>query len=79
MEYLSISNLKQRIHKVARAIALGCSPVGLKTKYGNVVLISEEELRGREETLYLKSQPATYSEIVEGMATSLEECEELEL
>jgi PHD/YefM family antitoxin component YafN of YafNO toxin-antitoxin module len=79
MEYLNITNARREIHRLVNTVAAGGNPIGLRTKHGNVILISEEELRGLEETAYLKSHPATYREILESINISLGECVEVEL
>ena len=45
-------------------------------KTGNVILLSEEDYRSIQETLYLCSAPGMREKIVEGLNTSLEECVE---
>lgn len=45
-------------------------------KHGNVVMISEEEYRAMQETLYLCSVPGVREQIVRGLSTPLAECVE---
>ena len=49
-------------------------PINITTKDGNAVLLSEEDYSGIMETLYLVSAPGMREKIMDGIATSLEDC-----
>jgi antitoxin YefM len=51
-------------------------PVIVTGKRGNVVILSEEDYRAIQETLYLVSIPGMGGKLLEGMQTPLEECVE---
>ncbi|WP_271252130.1 type II toxin-antitoxin system Phd/YefM family antitoxin [Pseudanabaena sp. Chao 1811] len=48
----------------------------VKILEGNSVLISEDEWRGIQETIYLLSIPKMRESIVEGLSTSVHDCRE---
>ena len=48
--------------------------INITTKDGNAVLLSEEDYSGIMETLYLVSAPGMREKIMDGIATSLEDC-----
>ena len=48
----------------------------VKVLKGNSVLISEDEWRGIQETIYLLSIPKMRESIVEGLSTSIHDCSE---
>ena len=52
----------------------GHEPVFVTGKQGNMVMISEEDYRAMEETIYLSSIPGVREKIVRGLATPLSEC-----
>jgi len=49
-------------------------PINISTKYGNAVVISEEDYNGLMETLYLSSVPGIKESIVEGLNTPIAKC-----
>ncbi len=51
-------------------------PVYITSKSGNVVVISEEDYRSIQESLYLCSIPGMREKIITGINTPLEECVE---
>ena len=53
-------------------------PVKIRTPKSACVLLSDEEWRGIQETLYLKSIPGVWESIVEGKKASHGECFSLE-
>jgi len=51
-------------------------PIIITGKRNNAVLLSEDDWRAVEETLYLLSVPGMRESIIAGMKTPLEECDE---
>ena len=51
-------------------------PIIIAGKRGNVVLISEEDYRSIQETIYLTSIPGMRERLLEGRDTPLEDCVE---
>ena len=67
-------NLEALVDQIARVHI----PVKIRTPKSSCVLISDDEWRGIQETLYLKSIPGVWESIVEGMKAKPEECFSLE-
>ena len=51
-------------------------PIIIAGKRGNVVMISEEDYRSIQETIYLTSIPGMRERLLEGRDTPLEDCVE---
>ncbi len=51
-------------------------PIVVTTKRGNVVILSEEDYRAIQETLYLTGIPGMREKLLAGKDTPLEECVE---
>ena len=49
-------------------------PIYVTGKKGNIVLISEEDYRSIQETLYLCSIPGMKEKLIKGINTPLDEC-----
>jgi len=78
MQNVNISNFRKDLFNyVNQAIEFG-EPINVSAKNGNVIVISEEEYRGMEETMYLLSNPKMREILIEGMKTPREEFEEID-
>ena len=53
-------------------------PVSISTKNGNAVLISEDDYNSLMETLYLTSVLGMKENLIDGIHTPIEECEDFE-
>lgn len=61
---INITNARQNLFKLVSDVNVGFNPVTIVNNKGkNAVLISEDEWRGIEETLYLSSIPGYVDEI----------------
>lgn len=67
---------RQTLYRLLDEVAVSSEPVQITGRRANAVLVSEDDWRAIQETLYLISQPGLASSIREGMATPLEECVE---
>ena len=74
MTILSVSAARQNLSTLINQVAEGHKPIFIKGKHKNAVLISEDELSGLQETLYLMSIPGLWESIVEGANIPLSEC-----
>ena len=58
MEYVNITNARKNLYNLVKEASIGYNPITIVNNKGkNAVLISEDEWRGIEETLYLDSIP----------------------
>ncbi len=74
MSTLTASEARARLYRLIDEAAEAHEPVVITGKRGNAVLISEEDWRAIEETLYLVSIPGMRESIVEGLKTPVKEC-----
>lgn len=76
MKSLTISKAREKLYRLVDEAAQTHEPVTLTGKRHNAVLLSEEDWRAVQETLYLVSMPGMRESIREGLATPLDACEE---
>ncbi|WP_416867526.1 MAG: type II toxin-antitoxin system Phd/YefM family antitoxin [Imperialibacter sp.] len=73
MKSLSITEARKNMYKLIDEATETHQPVQITGKRNNAVLVSEEDWRAIQETLYLISIPRMRESIVTGMKTPLEE------
>jgi antitoxin YefM len=79
MTVLKVSEARANLYQLIDETAQSHQPVTITGKRHNAVLVSEDDWRSVQETLYLVSIPGMRESIIEGMQTPVEECaEELE-
>lgn len=71
---ISVTEARQRLFGLVDQVNESHEPVTITGKRGNAILVSEEDWRAIQETLYLKSVPGVWESIEEGMKESIEEC-----
>ena len=76
MPTLSATEARTKLYHLIDQASETHEPVLITGKRGNAVLISEDDWRSIQETLYLLNIPGMRDSIREGLATSIEECEE---
>ena len=76
MNTLTASEARTRIYRLLDEVAQSHEPVHITGKRNSAVLISEDDWRAIQETLYLLSIPGMKESIIEGMQTPVEECAE---
>jgi len=75
MPIMNATKARNNFFKLIDTAITTHEPVYVTTKNGNVVLISEEDYRAIQETLYLCTIPGMKEKIVQGIHTPLEDCE----
>jgi prevent-host-death family protein len=79
MPTLTATDARANLYKLLDQVADSHEPILITGKRTNAVLISEDDWRSIEETLYLLSIPGMRESIIEGMNTPIEDTsEELE-
>ncbi|HFE65282.1 MAG TPA: type II toxin-antitoxin system Phd/YefM family antitoxin [Caldithrix sp.] len=79
MKIITATKSRSNLYKLIDQAAENGEPVQITGKRKNAILISEDDWRTIEETLYLLSIPGMRESIRDGLATPIEECsEELE-
>ena len=71
---LSASEARASFYRLIDEAAASHVPIQITGKRSNAVLVSEDDWRAREETLYLLSVPGMRESILEGGATPVDEC-----
>ena len=73
MTTLTATDARANLYKLLDQVAQSHEPILITGKRANAVLISEDDWRAIEETLYLISVPGMRESIIEGMETPVEE------
>ncbi|MBA7661502.1 Antitoxin RelJ [subsurface metagenome] len=76
MPTLSVTEARSKLYRLIDEAASSHEPIFITGKRGNAVLVSEEDWRAIQETLYLLNIPGMRESIREGLATPIEECSE---
>ncbi|MEI6452089.1 MAG: type II toxin-antitoxin system Phd/YefM family antitoxin [Actinomycetes bacterium] len=76
MTTMSATEARKRLYKLLDEVSQSHEPVQITGKRGNAVLVSEDDWRAVQETLYLVSIPGLRESILEGMATPATELED---
>ena len=76
MATFTATEARKRLYALVDDVAESHDPVQIVGKRNSAVLISEEDWRAIQETLYLSSIPEMRESIREGLKTPVEECEE---
>jgi antitoxin YefM len=76
MRTLPATDTQAALYSPIDEVAATHEPVLIEGKRNNSVLVSEDDWRAINETLYLLSLPGMRESIREGMATPLDECSE---
>ncbi len=76
MPTLSATEARTKLYNLIDQTSATHEPVLITGKRGNAVLISEDDWRSIQETIYLLNISGMRDSIREGLATPLEECGE---
>jgi len=74
MPTLTATEARSKLYQLIDETASAHEPILITGKRGNAVLVSEEDWRAIQETLYLLNTPGMRESIREGLATPIEEC-----
>lgn len=76
MKTLSATQARKEIYRLLDEAAETHEPIQITGKRSNAILVSEDDWRSIQETIYLSSIPGMSESIKEGMDTPLEETED---
>ncbi|HPJ94476.1 MAG TPA: type II toxin-antitoxin system Phd/YefM family antitoxin [Deltaproteobacteria bacterium] len=76
MPMLTVMEAIKRLYSLVDEVNESHEPIQIVGKRNSAVLISEEDWRAVQETLYLTSIPGMRESIREGLETPVDECEE---
>jgi antitoxin YefM len=74
MTTMTASKARARLYKLLDQAALSHEPIQITGKRTNAVLVSEEDWRSIQETLYLLSIPGMRESIRKGLKEPVEKC-----
>jgi len=74
MTTLTATEARAKLYQLLDQAASSHEPIQISGKRSNAVLISEEDWRAIQETLYLLSMPGMRESIRKGLKTSLKKC-----
>ena len=76
MPTLKATEARSRLYQLIDEAATSHEPIVITGKRANAVLISEDDWRSVQETLYLLSIPGMRESLQEGLKTPVKECAE---
>ncbi len=76
MTTLSASEARKQLYNLVDKVKETHNPVQIVGKRNSAILVSEEDWRAIEETLYLTSIPGMRESIKKGLKTPVEKCDE---
>lgn len=76
MTTLSATEARKRLYNLVDEVKETHEPVQIIGKRNSAVLISDDDWRAIQETLYLTSIPGMKESIIEGLGTPVEACDE---
>jgi len=74
MATLTASEARSRLYRLIDETASSHEPILITGKRANAVLVSEEDWKAMQETMFLLSIPGMRESIKEGLNTPIEEC-----
>ena len=75
MTSITATEARKSLYKLVDEVQDSHEPVQITGKRGSAVLVSEDDWRAVQETLYLVSIPGMRESIIDGMATPIGELE----
>ena len=71
---ISVAEARKTLVGLVERVQESHEPVTITSEQGNVVVVSEEDWRSIQETLYLKSIPGVWESIEAGIQEPIEAC-----
>ncbi|MCE2977729.1 MAG: type II toxin-antitoxin system Phd/YefM family antitoxin [Pseudanabaena sp.] len=76
MSIIPLTEAQIKLQDLINEVSQSHEPVMISGATSNAFLVSEEDWKGIQETIYLLSIPNVGASIVEGLATPISECSE---
>lgn len=76
MKTIAATKARENLYRLLDQVAVTSEPLKITGRRANAVLVSEDDWRALQETVYLMSIPGMAESIREGMDTPLDECVE---
>ncbi|MCL0080868.1 type II toxin-antitoxin system Phd/YefM family antitoxin [Peptococcaceae bacterium] len=78
MKVVNVTNARSNLYNLIDQTIASSEPFQIIGKRGNAILLSEEDWKSIQESLYLLSFPGMKESIIEGINTPVEACEDVE-
>jgi len=75
MPTITATEARKSLYRILDQVSETHEPIQITGKRGNAILISEDDWRAIQETLYLQSISGMKDSIIEGMKTPVDECD----
>ena len=76
MSTISLTEAQVKLQDLINEVSQSHEPILISGITSNAILVSEEDWKGIQETIYLLSIPEVGASIVEDLATPISECSE---
>lgn len=76
MKTITATEARKKLYRLIDEVAVSSETVQITGRRSNAVLVSEDDWRAMQETVYLSSIPTMAESIREGMQTPVDECVE---
>ncbi|MCF6271189.1 MAG: type II toxin-antitoxin system Phd/YefM family antitoxin [Melioribacteraceae bacterium] len=76
MQTINATNARSKLYKLIDDTHLTNEPIKITGKRGDAILISDDNWKAIQETIYLLSIPNMRESIIEGLNTKIEDCSE---
>ena len=76
MKSIPATRARSNLYKLIDEVAATSEPLQITGPRSNAVLVSEDDWRAIQETLYLLAVPGMRESIIEGMAEPLDDCDD---
>jgi len=74
MTIITATEARKKLYRLLDEVSESHEPVHITSKRSKAVLVSEDDWRSIQETLYLLSIPGMRESIVKGLKTPIEKC-----
>jgi antitoxin YefM len=71
---INVTEARAKLYSLINEVSSSHEPIIVTSKHGNAVLISEDDWKAIQETMYLLSIPGMRESIQEGLATPIDKC-----
>lgn len=76
MTVIKVTDARSKLYRLIDEVSSSHEPIIISGKRANAILISEDDWKAIQETLYLLSMPGMRESIRRGLETPVEECSE---
>jgi prevent-host-death family protein len=71
---INVTEARSKLYSLINEVSSSHEPIIVTSKHGNAILISEDDWKAIQETMYLLSIPGMRESIQEGLATPIDKC-----